>query len=141
MLRHNYQKLTAELKAQDLRESYMIWRRSYLLERNTRYLLAYTIIHIKNQILAKYYNVLKRRWGARKIAKQFTAQKAMKNALKCMKGWSKIAHKKKTLQKLYSEALKQKKMALKSECLNVIIFLPFRKDKNNICTLDMAAKL
>lgn len=58
-----------------------------------------------------------------------------------MKGWSKIAHKKKTLQKLYSEALKQKKMALKSECLNVIIFLPFRKDKNNICTLDMAAKL
>lgn len=117
-LRDNQERFADELLMRRFNSSFTAWRRAYLYERNSRYLLAYTIIHIKNQLLAKYYHGLKRNWKVQQFARRYLDQRIRKAMVIGLRGWNAYTKRQNELRHLEFNVEKQRTLAIKSTFLN-----------------------
>jgi hypothetical protein len=102
------------------RDAYIVWRRRYLFEKNVSHLYARSMIDVKNQLLLKYFNVLKKKWFLNSMEGYKVQERKLKLRKRIFKGLKAFVRKKALLAVIFQKEMKRRNLILKKRYLHAI---------------------
>ncbi len=106
-------------RQQTLEDSYFLWKRKYAFEKNLIYLYAKAVICIKDQLQAKCFEVLKRKWINQRKLKYRGIARITNLKQDVLTAWSLLLKKKALLKNLLTDYKKSHHLQIKRIYLHV----------------------
>lgn len=102
------------------RDAYIVWRRKYLFEKNISHLYARSMIDVKNQLLLKYFNVLKKKWFLNSMESYKMKERKIRQKAKFFRGWKSFVKKSAVIDIIYQKEMKKRNQMIKKRYLHAI---------------------